>query len=646
MKSLTFLLFGFCFASSLFGQNVQTNYFAENSFKQFSVKKYDIEVKIDPRIEFLQTLMLLAGNPHTNSENAAYKLAILDKYKSFKNHSSVAAFREVLTRKFNSLDAPTFFFVRLTEQFELRKDIDNSLYESDNEIQVFLEKIRNLAIKMDYVSFFNGNANFYQTTLAVFEYNLTDFDEKNRMLNYYKQSDLSAYHFKIVLNLLGKGNFGPGLQTQKRQELYAIISPSASAGNLPAFDLNEVHYLVWHEFSHSFVNPLIDQHFEQYQQSEKLFLPIQKSMEAQAYTDWRVTLKEHLVRAVTCRLAAQKYGDEFAEWNYTLTEIGKKYIYLPLMLDELFAYERNPKQSFEETVKLIANRLSSFEIAETTKLLAQVEEIRKPDAEAIPKIGEVQKDVLLIIPEHITSQIGQAMSWPGVEMKDYNNQDGWYYFLVENTRKINIIFNDKAGLQSDDLLNITGTKFYDWDKKSWVVPDKNLDVSRLEKENSVLIFFKPPKKWKNKPNIYVWKEAAQNSFANFIQRYKNYYPNAKIISAKEALEMDLQKHDLVVFGNYQNNQFLKSNFANLPVKFTEKGFVADHTYEADDLVLITAWLHPTNSERKCELYISNHLENLVNMDWVPRGGTNYHITRGLITIKSGNYTRRMKIWRF
>ncbi len=218
--------------------------------------------------------------------------------------------------------------------------------------------------------------------------------------------------------------------------------------------------------------------------------------------------------------------------------------------------------------------------------------------------------------------------------------------MIENTNNTNVIFNNGTGAQTEDLLHISGTKFYDWDKRSWVVPQKTINVKHLEKPNSVLVFFKPPTNWKNKPNVYYWQDNVQNNFSTFIEQYKNKFKNAQLITDEEALGKDLLGHDLVVLGNYENNAFLRKYYSGLPVKFTKSGFIADKNYEASDLVLISAWLHPTDKERKSELYITNSLENLVNIDWVQRGGTHYHITRGLITLKSGNYTRRMKIWRF
>ncbi len=424
MKFLTFILLNICLISNLLGQPEKTkNYFANHTFKEFSTQKFGIEVTIDPRIEFLQTLMLLAGNPHTNMEAVAYKIKVLDQYDNFKKHPAIAVFRELLIKKFNSLDAPIFFFVRLNNQFELRKDIDNKAYEADEEIRRLLESVGNLAAEMDYATFFNENASLFEASLSTFAYNLSDFDEKNRMLGYYRNPAKTAYSFRIVLNLLGKGNFGPGLKANQTEELYAIISPGGSLGNLPAFDLNEVHYLVWHEFSHSFVNPLIDKHFDSFQQSEKLHSLIEASMSAQGYADWRVTLKEHLVRAVTCRLAEQKYGKDFAEWNYTMPEIGKMYIYITPMLDILKEYENNVSQTFEEAVILIAQKLNTIEPSETKKLLSEVAEIRKPDVSDIPKIGEAQQDVLFIVPKQVLKETKQTVVRPGGPRQI--SEDGW-----------------------------------------------------------------------------------------------------------------------------------------------------------------------------------------------------------------------------
>lgn len=646
MKKISILLFLVTFGLSLnlMCQSVAKQYFERHTFCQIVSEKFDIELSVDPRIEFLQTLMLLAGNPHTNNENAAYKMAILDEYGHFKSHPAMVTFRDLVRKKFNSMDAPIFFFVRLNQGFELRNDVDNTAYKNDTDIDLLLESVRSLAAEMDYIAFFNKQLPLYTATLSTFEYNLLDFDEKTRMLRYYKQDNASDYKFKIVLNLLGKGNFGPGLQVGPVKELYAIISPGTSAGNLSVFDLNEVHYLVWHEFSHSFVNPLVDLHYDEFQKSEHLFHTIAQSMQAQAYQDWRVTLKEHLVRAVTCRLAEIKYGEEYADLNYTSTEIGKKYIYLPLVIEELVKYEKKEEQSFGETVLNIAKRLQKWEALTTDEVLAQVERIRRPDVDDLPVIGEVNKNVLIIVPAEILAQAKPGMTWPGQAMKKW--KDDWYYMHLGSLLKTHLIFNDQSGIQTGDLLDISGTQFYDGEKNSWIDPPADLNYEDLATIEGVLVFFKMPKTWQHPPFVYAWQDTVVSPFNDFIKRYLSYFQGGQLVSDQQALTMDVNDHDLIIFGNFQNNAFLKKNYSEIPVKFTKNGMIADKHYEADDLVLITAWLHPTDKERKSELYISNKMENLVNMDWVERGGTHYHITRGVISIKAGNYARRMKIWRF
>lgn len=547
MKVAAFFFLNICLVCSVSGQNQDPEaYFLTHAFADFKAKNLDVEIRIDPRIEFLQTLMLLAGNPHVSSESVDYKLKILDRYADFRTHPAILAFREQALKIWNSVDAPVFFIIRLTPAFELRKDMDNSALESDPAIRALINTIRLAATEMDYVAFFNGNKDFYAATISNFRYQVRDFDEKKRMLDYYRMYEASDYAFCITLNLLGKGNFGPGITAGKIQELYAIISPDHTVGSLPSFDLNEIHYLVWHELSHSFVNPLIDQYYDQFRKTEHLYNPIQASMSAQGYADWRVTLKEHLVRAVTCRLAEIKFGRDFAEWNYTVTETGKKFIYTGIIIETLKEYEKRKEWPFEEVVGRITQKFTEITPAAVDRLLAEVEQIRKPDVENLPAIGEAHKNLLIILPE----------------------------------------------------------------------------------------------------NPYPGKAPGADKFSGFIQRYKTRFENAEIISDAEAETANLAGRDLAVFGNFENNRFLKKYFSDLPVLFTKNGFIGDRAYTGDDLTLISAWLHPTDRERVAELYITGSLENLVNIDWVQRGGTHYHIARGLITLKKGNYSRRMKIWRF
>lgn len=632
--------------SAAYGQTTDPRaYFLAHSYTPVRSEVRGISVCVDPRMELLQILMILAGNPHINAHTVDYKIQILDRYAHFRQHPAVQTFGSMVRKKFNSLDGPTFFFLRLTPSFTLRTDMDNDHYRRDPDILMLLEAVGSVAADMDFVSFFNENEALYRATLSTFLYNLRDFDERESLLNYYKIQDKKLYEFNIILNLLGKGHFGPGQETNRGQELYAVISPDAVAGSLPVFDSREVQYLVWHEFSHHFCNRWIDAHYDQFQTTEYLYAPIRSSMAAQGYADWRVTLKEHLVRSVTCRLAEAEFGEAFAEWNFSLPEIGKKYIYLPIMINVLKQYELHLDMDFGEAVLQMAIELSRLQPQDTADLLAPVQRIRSPEIEHLPLIGEVTKKPLIILPKgQVPAAWLPVVPWPGVPMTPAGN--GWYYHLFEHTDSLHLIFNNGAGQQTADLKNVRGMQWFDGEKQAWTRPDTTLDIAEITKPNAVLAFFKPPASWKGTPMVYSWNDESASDFPTFIRRYSSRYDGATILEDEAALTTDLSGHDIIVFGNFENNAFLRKYYSGLPVRFTENGIIGDRLYQGEDLVFICAWAHPSDKNGVSELYITRSLEHVVNIDWVERGGSHYHITRGLTTIRSGNFVKRMKIWRF
>jgi hypothetical protein len=142
-------------------------------------------------------------------------------------------------------------------------------------------------------------------------------------------------------------------------------------------------------------------------------------------------------------------------------------------------------------------------------------------------------------------------------------------------------------------------------------------------------------------------KSTQEHLVAFLEQFRTrHYPDAIIVYDTTALDMNLSRHDLMVFGTAKGNLYLAKLIKELPITITSDGVIADRYYQGKDLVFISSWLHPDNSERNIDLYIALNPEYLINIDRVPRGGTHYHITRGVITLKASNYVKHMNIWQF
>ncbi len=113
-----------------------------------------------------------------------------------------------------------------------------------------------------------------------------------------------------------------------------------------------------HEFGHSFVNPAVDKVNAALIEGKKaLFEPIKGKMSEQGYTDWKICLYEHFVRAnevfITRLLNDTQKADEILKDNYE----NRSFIYLPQILEKLEFWYHNEylDKTYEEKVNEIVS---------------------------------------------------------------------------------------------------------------------------------------------------------------------------------------------------------------------------------------------------------------------------------------------------
>jgi hypothetical protein len=195
-----------------------------------------------------------------------------------------------------------------------------------------------------FADFFKAHQALYDTAVA--HYNLI-----------YRQLDISWYpayygiaprgSFNIVLGPANGGaNYGPKVvYPDGHEESYAIIGLwKFTDDGKPNF--NDADYLptLIHEFNHSYVNYLIEQHRQQFQSAgEKIFAAAGAKMQRMAYGNWKTMLDEALVRASVIRymidhqMSADKVNRETQQQLY----IG--FVWIDKLVDLLGTYESDRK---------------------------------------------------------------------------------------------------------------------------------------------------------------------------------------------------------------------------------------------------------------------------------------------------------------
>lgn len=374
-----------------FGQSHIDDYFNE---KPFSVIKQDIngvEISIDPRIEFFQILNLVGGNPAINATEMNYKLNIISYFEKFRNHPALDFFRNTYQNYFSNIDAPYSLLLSLNNDFTFRQGLIDSVWQKHRGIDTLLKVMRTFIAESDFVTFFNSQERFYELLLQNTIFTLDDFDEKKLILDYFGIENNDEHRFFLILNSLGFGNFGKGVSLESSDEHYAIVSPVSGNGSIPYFEKYKVYAMIWHEFSHSFSNPLVNENWDDFRRLLYLYEPIQQSMAAQYYRTWQSVVSEHMVRAVTCRLGAIKYSEEFAELNLNRIELGQKFIYTLPIISALKEYEkmRDYFPSLGSFMHNIINALEAVNKDHVNNWLSIAEKVREPDIKDIPSVGSI-----------------------------------------------------------------------------------------------------------------------------------------------------------------------------------------------------------------------------------------------------------------
>ncbi len=99
-----------------------------------------------------------------------------------------------------------------------------------------------------------------------------------------------------------------------------------------------VLYLLYHEFGHSFINPLSVRYSALVGQYEELYAPLKEKMKSWGYVNWAIALNEHILRAQNRRVLRKLQGDASAEAQLAREE-AQGFLYVRALDNRLAEYE-------------------------------------------------------------------------------------------------------------------------------------------------------------------------------------------------------------------------------------------------------------------------------------------------------------------
>ena len=354
------LLSLFCF--SLFFNSCKKE--REQALTPIQEKVGKLNVSVDPRTELLSVIQAISEYEVIQRNNSYYN--DIEEYFGQYSHSEAVTLTNKLAKIGFTYDAPVQFMLCLTQPDGCEPRLPYSDYlirraQEEQNLVDYQVGIQKFAKESKFGVFWKKKQEFYSEMVHLTTKELEGVDWIAILEEYFGSSHDS---YNIVISPLFIGGYGVSVLTQYGGEgLYAAISPRWDMkAEVPYLDKNSLKYYLWHEFSHSFVNPEVAKYPEVLANTSNLFKPIQRKMKKQAYNSWETCVNEHIIRAINIRLTEKTFGK--AEAEYILNnELNGSFVYIEPILEKLKEYEAIRKDeniTFAEFLPKLLNVLDSI----------------------------------------------------------------------------------------------------------------------------------------------------------------------------------------------------------------------------------------------------------------------------------------------
>ena len=344
--------------------------------KGINVVKYEegtVTVSVDRRIELISIIQTLAGVENLTRLTFDYKNDVLDYFSKYKDHPAVELLKEYNSKGFN-YHRPIYFILccnynkgllSFEEELYNKQDQVSIFFKDRNGIDDFIQQLNDFISVSKFDKFFDSNKNRYAKYISDYEKVVNIVDIKKGLEQYY---GIEQKSYNVVLvPLIMAGGYGISIKNEEKLDsIYCIMGPMYIKNNTLLFYMEDLpKYTEYHEFSHSFINPLVFKNVDgtyKNQRLVKLFEKVQDDMKNQGYESVDGFLDELIVRSVVARLINKYEGEDYYR-KVIEFEKERGFIYIEEVCDSLENYEKNRDKypTFESYYGEIIKCLSNIE---------------------------------------------------------------------------------------------------------------------------------------------------------------------------------------------------------------------------------------------------------------------------------------------
>ncbi len=305
-----------------------------------------LHIRVDYRTELLGIIQIISDYkkeyPHLleKRSNKGYIEKIEKTFQKYKSHQAIQLFNDLIKHNF-SYDAPVALFLQLDENFKCQNLPAYPFEErlnKDPKTYSLIASLSSFIKESSFKEFYNQNKPLHQKMIN----NICNKLENNNMLqfmfDYYGVSDEK----KFIVNLIpwqSNGNYGHNNDNEVFANICCPKMGIRNSENIYQFDRFELLHLLFHEFSHSIINPLTDKYY--LENDEDFFADIKEKMVELAYGRAKTIINEHFIRALTLRYHWHTNQNQ-SDYNQLIVhEKNRGFIHIENVLESLITYENN-----------------------------------------------------------------------------------------------------------------------------------------------------------------------------------------------------------------------------------------------------------------------------------------------------------------
>jgi hypothetical protein len=364
-KILSFLLAGLIIFPAIIIAN------EPQKLSQAVSREYNgISICVSPQVELISIVQIISKYPSflgflMSKDSSDYKTEVVNHFETYKNHPAVLMFdRLSMKPRMLNFSAPSNIMLYTGETLELRNDIlpDEFVINragGTDSLKQFLILLKDFADKSAFNEFFRNHNKFYLSIIENTIRNMGSADYITEIESFFGTSQKSYNIILVSLyNFVGYGN--SLLFSDGKREIYNTMGPKTVIADIPFFgEENYLKYLIRHEFSHPFVNPLTEKYWDYIKDYSHNYDSVPEATRRNVCGDWQECINEFTIRSVTTSLAFNE-SEDGGSAAYK-KESSKGVTNLDSLLEKIKYYQEN-REKFKTFDSFYPEILDAFKL--------------------------------------------------------------------------------------------------------------------------------------------------------------------------------------------------------------------------------------------------------------------------------------------